>query len=376
MISTVVLIALLLILVIGWFVMLSKLLWAVRTFRQHTFLTDKSILSEQPSVSVCIPSRNETHAMTECLEKVIASTYPKFEIIVSDDHSHDNTPTLIKSFAHEGVRFVKTDQLPAGWLGKNHTLQHLANEASGSIILFLDVDTRIEPETIEELVAYMVNQSADMVSVLPRREDGWRFSTIFSPLRYFWELLFHSKTAPASSSNAWMIKKDVLASLEGFNNYRHAIQPETSIAADISRSGTYRFLIGTSMIGVNYEKKWRSQISTSVRLLYPLSGGRLIGGLLAMSGLVLLTLPLLYCLKGVMFGWGVEQWISLSIIGMYQILYGVYTFHVWKKGWLIGALLWPLIIVQETLAMIVSIERYIRGAVTWRGRPISIKPRQ
>ena len=37
-----------------------------------------------PTVSVCIPARNERHAMTACLEGVLASDYEKLEIIPAD----------------------------------------------------------------------------------------------------------------------------------------------------------------------------------------------------------------------------------------------------------------------------------------------------
>ena len=122
---------------------LVKLRKARRTF---LFTRPPRITSSDqlPSVSVCIPARNETHAMSECLESVLASDYPKLEAIVLDDHSSDNTSHIIRAFAHAGVRFVEGDELPDDWLGKNFSLQTLANEASGKIILFMDVDTRLE----------------------------------------------------------------------------------------------------------------------------------------------------------------------------------------------------------------------------------------
>ena len=45
--------------------------------------------------------------MTDALHRVIASTYPKLEIIVLDDLSADKTPALIKAFAQDGVRFIE-----------------------------------------------------------------------------------------------------------------------------------------------------------------------------------------------------------------------------------------------------------------------------
>ena len=63
---------------------LVKLRKARRTF---LFTRPPRITSSDqlPSVSVCIPARNETHAMSECLESVLASDYPKLEAIVLDD---------------------------------------------------------------------------------------------------------------------------------------------------------------------------------------------------------------------------------------------------------------------------------------------------
>jgi glycosyltransferase involved in cell wall biosynthesis len=138
---------------------------------------------ELPSVSVCVPARNETHAMTQCLERVLASDYPKMEIVVFDDESADDTSVLINSFAHAGVRFVPGTSLPEGWLGKNHALEVLAREASGTYVIFLDVDTHIQPDTISQLVGYMTSEHLEMTSVIPGRHDAWRPNVLFGHLR-------------------------------------------------------------------------------------------------------------------------------------------------------------------------------------------------
>ena len=132
---------------------------------------------EAPSVSVCIPARNETHAMAQCLERVLASDYKKLEIIVFDDSSTDDTSILVRSFAHAGVRFVPGTALPEGWLGRNHALEVLAREASGTYVVFMDVDTNITPTTISQLVGYMMTENLVMASVLPGRSDTGRAST-------------------------------------------------------------------------------------------------------------------------------------------------------------------------------------------------------
>ncbi|MBC7868793.1 glycosyltransferase [Candidatus Saccharibacteria bacterium] len=351
-----------------------KLMFAFKHFKMKKLLSEPRIFKDLPSVSVCIPARNETHAMTQCLERVIASRYPKLEIIVLDDSSGDNTSMLIKAFAHAGVRFVEGSPLPDGWLGKNHALQELLAEASGSYILYLDVDTQITPDTIGQLVAYAQQEKVSMVSVLPRHQDSWRVSVLLGTLRYFWELILHRSSAPAVASSAWMIHRHTLRdSLGGFQPYRNNVQPEAKLAAALMARHSYRFIISTPLLGISYEKKWLSQVETSLRLLFPILGGRIVTNLLALVGLLLLNIPALVLVNGFISGWTILQTMALWQLCIHGALYSLYLDRVWQRGWWLGVILWPFIIAQELIILIISINRYLRHKVTWKGRPITTK---
>jgi glycosyltransferase involved in cell wall biosynthesis len=350
-----------------------RLRYAYRHFRMKRSMSPVDLKAHIPSVTVCIPARNEDHALTDCLQRVVSSTYEKLEIIVLDDRSRDNTPALIKSFASEGVRFVEGASLPADWLGKNHALQELLEEASGSYVLFMDVDTRIEPYSIEQLVAYAQKENALMVSVLPRREDGWRSSVIFSTLRYFWEIMFHRKSAPATASNAWLIHRRTLVdAFHGFTHYKQAIQPESKFSARLMKAGRYRFLIGTRELGISYEKKWRSQIDTSIRLLFPLLGARIEHAIIASLDLLIISSPLFIILSGFIVGWSFHH-IALGIFWLLlAALYAFYLRLVWNRGWWLGALLWPFIAIQEVIILAMSTREYSNKRVTWKGRTVKV----
>ena len=347
-----------------------------RAFKHSTPPAYTSKLANEtdlPSVTVCIPARNEAHALMDCLQAVIASDYQKLEIIVLDDVSGDDTSVLIKSFASEGVRFVKGEALPRGWLGKNHALQGLLEEASGSYVLFMDVDTRLSPRAVEHTVRYALSKRASMVSVLPRREDGWRASVVASPLRYFWELIFNRRLWPSTASNAWLIRREVLLKrFDGFKSFKNAVQPEAKIAAELAQTKEYQFLIGTETFGIAYEKKWRSQLITSVRLLYPLLGNQVAMAILALLDVLMLLIPFVVLVfiapRGLVspFATILTALVALSFCAVY----GVYAHKVWRHGWLIGALLWPLIVLQEATLIIASIIQYKRRTVTWKGRVI------
>ena len=350
-----------------------QLRFAYTHFKMKQMVTPPDIIDTMPSVTVCIPARNETHAMTDSLQKVIASTYPKLEIIVLDDVSGDDTSVLIKSFAHEGVRFVEGTALPDGWLGRNHALQELLQEASGTYIFFMDVDTHIAPDTIEQLVAYADQEDVSMVSVLPRRIDGPRASVFFSTLRYFWEVIFNRKDAPATSGSAWLINRKVLLdTFHGFAALKANIHPESVMSAQLAKTDHYRFLMSTEQLGISYEKKWRSQVETSVRLLYPLLGAKTAHAVIGGLDLLIVAGPFFVVLAGFITGWGIHQIISGALLLLFAALYASYLKRVWNRGWLVGGLLWPYIVLQELVLLIMSTERYSRRAVTWKGRVVRL----
>jgi len=352
--------------------LLAYMCWRLLiSFRRFRIKKSYTPALNAPSVSVCIPARNETHAMTECLERVLASDYEKMEIVVFDDSSTDDTSILARSFAHAGVRFVPGVALPEDWLGKNHALEILAREASGSIIIFMDVDTYIRPTTISRLVSYMLGEKVDMVSVIPRREDAYRASVLFGHLRYFWELIFSRTKAPAVSSSLWMIKRDVL--LKEFNGFEHVkanVAPESALAQLL---GTVRYhcLVAAPQLGAAYEKKWRSQIETGRRLLLPKVDGHWYGSWLALLGLLALNLPSFVLVSGLFTSWTVLHSTALALVVLSMATYGLYTFKLWGKGWWLGALLWPVVILQELVVFISSVIGYARRTTTWKGRPVA-----
>lgn len=343
---------------------LIRALWMFRIKKHYTAAVDA------PSVSVCVPARNEMRAMTECLERVLASDYKKMEIVVFDDSSTDDTSVLVRSFAHAGVRFVPGVKLPEGWLGKNHALDILAQEASGSIVIFLDVDTYIRPTTISQLVSYTLTENVDMVSVIPRREDAYRASVLFGHLRYFWELILSSSKAPAAASSLWLIRREVLAKLGGMAKVKANVAPESALAQLLGTT-RYHCLVGTSALGVAYEKKWHSQVETGRRLLLPKAKGYWYGSWLALSGLLFLNFPT-FALVSVLFtGWMPFHSLALALFISSIVIYSIYTSKMWGKGWWLGAVLWPVVILQELMIFLASVWGYARHTITWKGRPVA-----
>lgn len=356
---------------------LSLVIWArlraaFKLFRISLPALNINDVDALPSVSLCIPARNETHAMTACLESALLSTYPKLEIIVLDDGSRDNTGHLIKSFAHSGVRFVEGSSMPSGWLGKNHALQELYRESSGSLLLFADVDTRFSTNSITQMVAYMQQQKADMLSVLPYRQNTMRSSAIFATFRHFWNIAGHTRHNPAAASSAWMIRRDVLdTSFQGFQELATSVRPERQIARALAKTNTYRFVISAAGLGVSYEKKLSSQYETAYRLYYPDFG--ITGVILRVVGLLLCLTPYILVVYYLYDGRYVMAIIAFAVTLLLSFINAWYLGVLKSNNYGIASICLPLLMVREVYLLVASIIKYKTGRITWKGRSVSIR---
>lgn len=356
--------AVLLVIMAGIDIYVAYIIISRLSSRQYTDVSSQSLRdSDLPSISVCIPARNETHAMTTCLERLVQVDYPKLEILVLDDESIDDTSVLIKSFAHAGIRFIDGSKLSSGWQGKNFALSELAGEASGKYLLFMDVDTVIDRETILKLINTIRHNDYDMISVMPFRDDNWTISTLFSTMRFFWDILQSSSNSPRGVSNLWMIKSVVFSStMESHPELRASLQFETDIARNLD-DNKYRLLIDGGVYGVRYEKKWTSQVETSIRLLYPRFGRSKLKALSVIFFLVIASLPyVIWPLYLPLLGVILAQFI-ISII---------YLRRIWRRYKIIGSLILPVILLQEVGLIVISVYKYMRGTVTWKGRPVRV----
>ena len=58
-----------------------------------------------PLVSIIIPVYNRETLISETLNSIEQQTYTKWECILVDDCSKDNTPAILKSYANKDTRF-------------------------------------------------------------------------------------------------------------------------------------------------------------------------------------------------------------------------------------------------------------------------------
>ena len=57
-------------------------------------------------ISVIIPVYNRAHYLPDCLNSVLAQTYRNLQIILIDDGSTDESPTLCRQYAAKDCRIL------------------------------------------------------------------------------------------------------------------------------------------------------------------------------------------------------------------------------------------------------------------------------
>ncbi|MGC8740418.1 MAG: glycosyltransferase [Candidatus Sumerlaeaceae bacterium] len=128
---------------------------------------------ELPKISVVIAARNEQERIESCVGSLFTQHYLPHDVIVVDDRSEDETPTILArlqaSFGRR-LKVLRVETLPEGWLGKCHALHYGASQAEGDYILFTDADVSFASDVLGKTVKYVKSEDVDFLCVFPKME--------------------------------------------------------------------------------------------------------------------------------------------------------------------------------------------------------------
>lgn len=351
--------------------------WVANSIHQTTYhkhekhLTDK----ELPAITVAIPARNETADLKSCIDSIIASNYPKLEILVLDDCSQDKTPEVIKQYAHAGVRFIEGTAPPANWLAKNHAYNQLAEEASGSYIVFCGVDVRMSPGFLRNLVSHLKLKKKRMMSVMPTRLTGDLRSSFFQPMRYWWEHALPRRymNKPAVLSTCWVIDRKILQKLGGFKGVKQTILPERYFARECVKHDAYSFIRADENLDLRTTKIPIEQIRTAARMRYPQLRNRPENVLLFTLMLqTLLVLPYALFISSFIWANPLLQILSGITVGLLTLTHVIILIVSNPATSITGLLSFPFVVMSDNVITIYSMLKYEFGQVIWKGRNVCL----
>jgi len=141
-------IILLIVLIVGW----------TRQMRRDINTSKSS--GDAPVVSVIIPARNEGKCIGLLLQDLTKQHDYRFQAIIVDDHSEDDTREVVR---HEADRDNRFQLHRSGGVGKKEALSQGIDLAQGSIIVTTDADCRVGEDWLAGLRACFVDEHIQMV---------------------------------------------------------------------------------------------------------------------------------------------------------------------------------------------------------------------
>lgn len=109
------------------------------------------IKRESGLVSIIMPSYNTASFIKETIQSVLNQTYTKWELIIVDDCSTDNTDDVLETIKDSRIRYFKNDKNSGAAVSRNKALR----EARGQWIAYLDSDDLWMPEKLEKQIRFM-----------------------------------------------------------------------------------------------------------------------------------------------------------------------------------------------------------------------------
>lgn len=380
---------------IGYLVLTSLIMyWNRKTFGPLQTLDRYVAPSDETYVSICIPARNEENTIKRCVESVLNQEYSALEVLVLDDNSSDKTLQILESLETEyssRLKVVNGKPKPNDWLGKPWACHQLSERANGDILIFIDADVWLEPETVKRIIRTMGRDIVDFVTVWPRQHLGSLLEKIVIPQIYYvlvtllpiawvhkipkWIPPFlRSEISPlfaAACGQFMAFKKSAYHKIGGHKAVKNKIIEDGELAKNIKRAGLpmkmyhgigsvhCRMYYTTNQIQEGFRKNFLAGFNYNIPLF-------IIMGLLH---IIVFLVPFLTLFYGFISGSVMHTFLSSAIILFFTLQRII--LDSWFKWNPLYSLLHAAGVLWFQLLGIIVLRDYSKDlSVTWKGREI------
>jgi glycosyltransferase involved in cell wall biosynthesis len=221
-----------------------------------------SASSRVSDISVIVPVFNDLPMLARCLTAVFASRCRPREVIVVDDGSSENVREVADRF---DVRLIRTS---AGPRGPAHARNMGAAEAAGDILLFVDADVLIQPDTIEKFADLFAARS-EVAAAFGSYDDEPATPDFVSQFKNLMHHFVHQQ-AKGDAETFWSgcgaVRRARFLAAGGFDDKRYAKPSIEDIELGYRlRAAGHRIVLDKS-IQVKHLKRWtlRNLVRTDI----------------------------------------------------------------------------------------------------------------
>jgi GT2 family glycosyltransferase len=201
-------------------------------------------------ISVVVPAFDNATELTECLRALVPSAGPETEILVVDDASTDNTGGVASRF---GVRLFRLERNSGAGAARNHG----AKQATGDVLLFVDSDVVVAPDTVAR-VARVFEERPDVAAVFGSYDAAPRAPGLVSQFRNLLHHFVHQQ-GDREASTFWAgcgaVRRAVFEASGGFDTGRYTRAIEDIELGYRLREAGHRILLDKDL-RVTHLKCW------------------------------------------------------------------------------------------------------------------------
>jgi chlorobactene glucosyltransferase len=332
-----------------------------------------------PLVSVLIPSRDEAGNIGTCLASLQRQNYPNFEVIVLDDNSTDDTATIIAGLAaiDQRIRLVAGRPLAEGWAGKPYACFQAAQEARGEWLLFVDADTRHQPEMLSHVMARALQERPGLLSGFPRQDMPGFWQVVVLPLMYFlvlswaplWLLQHSRRPRPQVAIGQFLLfQAAAYWSFNGHTAVKNRIIDDVWLGVMVTRHGWRHLSVDLSaLVECRMYDSLGNMWEGLVKWMYSVAAL----SMPALTGLIILgsfsfLVPFISLWRGAVIG---AAWYWVAVMQIALILIMRYLVDARFRLSAVSFFLHPLGMATWILAALWGMGRRLAGAgVSWKNR--------
>ncbi|MGD2163844.1 MAG: glycosyltransferase family 2 protein, partial [Anaerolineales bacterium] len=202
-----------------------------------------------PPVSIIVPARNEEANIEACLRGLLLQAYPRerLRILVVDDHSEDETATIVRRLAEENsnLRLIEAPALPVGWRGKQHACWYGAQQVQADWLCFIDADTQASPDLLKITTKEAETHQLDLLSLHPEQEMRGFWERLLMPVPFMTLMLLldarrinnRDNSAAMANGQFILIRSEVYFNVDGHQGIRSAVLEDVELAKRVKQSG-------------------------------------------------------------------------------------------------------------------------------------------
>jgi len=211
------------------------------------------------SVSLVIPVYNAARDLQQCLASLSSSSASPLECIVVDDGSTDDS---VKIATQHGAKVLSTN----GRCGPARARNLGAKAASGDIVVFLDADVCVYPDTISKIIAEFA-RDPEIDAVMGSYDHSPSAPNFISQYRNLMHCFVHqhsNRGATTFWSGCGAMRRQVFLDVGGFDESHYHAPAIEDIELGYRLAAANRKLALSADIMVKHLKRWslRSMIET------------------------------------------------------------------------------------------------------------------